>query len=225
LAFCPRRLPARRLNRYEYDATIRDLLGVDFRAGDDFPADNFSYGFDNNAGTLTVTPALAAKYLEAARKISRAAIEPIPPPSTPQLERYSNPSASPDLTWQRHFIWDGDYDLHISLAGRHDPFALYVSLDDREPQPLQVSFDFEGRRYAETRLYVTTGAHRLRFLSVRDDGRTMDEAWAFEVLCAKKAGSEPLSRSEIRTRLMAATLPDPRWPRQLRQLFKNQFVA
>src|ERR1700721_2845871 len=31
---------ARRLNRYEYNATIRDLLGVDFRATNDFPADN-----------------------------------------------------------------------------------------------------------------------------------------------------------------------------------------
>ena len=55
--------PARRLNRYEYNCTIRDLLGVD--------ADNFSYGFDNNADTLTVTPALFKKYLDAAKKIAR----------------------------------------------------------------------------------------------------------------------------------------------------------
>jgi hypothetical protein len=40
--------------------TIRDLLGVDFRAINDFPADNFAYEFDNNAETLTVTPALAS---------------------------------------------------------------------------------------------------------------------------------------------------------------------
>ena len=65
---------ARRLNRYEYRTTIRDLLGVDFEAGDAFPADNFSYGFDNNAETLTVTPALVAKYLDAAGKIARAAV-------------------------------------------------------------------------------------------------------------------------------------------------------
>jgi hypothetical protein len=44
----------RRLNRYEYNCTVRDLAGVNFRnfrAGDDFPADNFSYGFDNNAAS------------------------------------------------------------------------------------------------------------------------------------------------------------------------------
>jgi hypothetical protein len=67
----PGAVPVRRLNRYEYNCTVRDLLGVDFRANDDFPADNFSYGFDNNAATLTVTPALLAKYLDAAKKIAR----------------------------------------------------------------------------------------------------------------------------------------------------------
>ena len=83
-------VPARRLNRYEYNCTVRDLLGVDFRSANDFPADNFSYGFDNNAATLTVTPALLAKYLQAAKKIARAAVEPVPLPATPELERHSN---------------------------------------------------------------------------------------------------------------------------------------
>src|SRR5580693_2042380 len=101
----PGAVPVRRLNRYEYNCTVRDLLGVDFRANDDFPADNFSYGFDNNAATLTVTPALMAKYLDAAKKIARAAIEPVPPPATPELERHSNLSALQDFTWQQHFIW------------------------------------------------------------------------------------------------------------------------
>src|SRR5580704_15591085 len=97
----PGAVPARRLNRYEYNCTVRDLLGVDFRAAGDFPADNFSYGFDNNAATLTVTPALLAKYLAAARNIARAAVEPIPPPSTPELARHSNGSGSSDITWER----------------------------------------------------------------------------------------------------------------------------
>ena len=65
----PGAVPVRRLNPYEYNCTVRDLLGVDFRANDDFPADNFSYGFDNNAATLTVTPALLAKYLDAASRV------------------------------------------------------------------------------------------------------------------------------------------------------------
>lgn len=107
---------ARRLNRYEYNCTIRDLLGVDFQPANDFPADNFSYGFDNNAATLTVTPALLSKYLDATKKIARAAIEPVPPPSAPELDRRSNVSALRDITWQRNFTWDADYDLHIAIV-------------------------------------------------------------------------------------------------------------
>lgn len=191
VAALPAATPARRLNRYEYNATIRDLLGVDFRAGNDFPADNFSYGFDNNADTLTVTPALLKRYLDAAKKIARAAIEPVPPPAMPELERRSNASAVSDITWQRTFTWEGDYDVHVAIAGRADPFALYVSVDAGEPQHLSVSVDFEGRRYADTRLHVASGAHRLHVFAVRDDDRAVDQAWAYEIARARKSGAEP----------------------------------
>lgn len=201
---------ARRLNRYEYNCTVRDLLGVDSRSANDFPADNFSYGFDNNAATLTVTPALLAKYLQAAKKIARAAVEPVPPPATPELERHSNTSALRDITWQRNFIWDGDYDVHVAIAGRSDPAALYVSLNDAgsEPQRLPVSVDFEGRRYADIRIHVDAGMRGLRVSVVRDDDRAIDQAWGYEVARAKKTGAEPLSKSEIRVRLLAGKLPD-----------------
>jgi hypothetical protein len=201
--------PARRLNRYEYYCTVRDLLGVDFRAWDNFPADNFSYGFDNNAATLTVTPALLAKYLDAAKKIARAAIELVPAPATPELQRRSNASATTEITWQRNFTWDGDYDAHIAIAGRSDPFALFISVDDGEPQRLSVSFDFEGRRYANTRLHVGAGGHRWRISLVRDVDRAVDEAWAYEAARARKTGSQPAPKSEIRASLMAGTLRDP----------------
>ncbi len=199
---------ARRLNRYEYNATIRDLLGVDFRVNNDFPADNFSYGFDNNSDTLTVTPTLLKKYLDAAKGIARAAIELVPPPATPELERRSNPAASTDLTWQRGFTWEGDYDVHISIAGRADPFTLNVFVDEGEPQRLSVSVDFEGRRYADTRLHLAGGVHRLRITAIRETDRALDQAWAYEVARARKNGGEPKSKQEIRARLMAGTLPD-----------------
>jgi len=162
VAACAATTPVRRLNRYEYNCTVRDLLGVDFRPGPDFPADNFTYGFDNNADTLTVTPALLAKYLDDAKKIARAAAEPVPPPAAPELDRYSNASASPDLTWQRRFTWDGDYNARIALAGRSGPAAISVTLDEGEPRQLSVSVNFEGRRYADTRFNVAAGIHRLR---------------------------------------------------------------
>ena len=46
----PGRVTARRLNREEYNNTIRDLLGVELRPADDFPQDDTGYGFDNIGG-------------------------------------------------------------------------------------------------------------------------------------------------------------------------------
>lgn len=56
-----------RLNRTEYNYTLRDLLGVNTRPADSFPADGGGGGgFDNNAGTLYVPPILMERYLAAA---------------------------------------------------------------------------------------------------------------------------------------------------------------
>ena len=65
----PGRVTLRRLNRAEYNNTIRDLLGVDFPAGQRFPADDVGYGFDNIGDVLSMPPLLMEKYLAAAEKI------------------------------------------------------------------------------------------------------------------------------------------------------------
>ncbi len=63
-----------RLNRTEYNHTVRDLLGVDTRPADRFPADGGGGGgFDNNADTLFVPPILMEKYLLAAEEVLAAA--------------------------------------------------------------------------------------------------------------------------------------------------------
>jgi hypothetical protein len=70
----PGRVTIRRLNRTEYNNTIRDLLGVDFEPADDFPADDSGYGFDNIGDVLSLPPVLFERYLAAAEKIMSAAI-------------------------------------------------------------------------------------------------------------------------------------------------------
>src|SRR4029078_8308128 len=70
----PGRVTIRRLNRTEYNNTIRDLLGVDFRPADDFPSDDVRYGFDNIGDVLTIPPILMEKYLAAAEAIAEQAI-------------------------------------------------------------------------------------------------------------------------------------------------------
>lgn len=70
----PKRVTARRLNRSEYNNTVRDLLGVDIQPADDFPVDDSAYGFDNIAQALSISPLLMEKYLAAAEKIARIAV-------------------------------------------------------------------------------------------------------------------------------------------------------
>ena len=70
----PGRVTARRLNRAEYNNTIRDLLGIDFRPADDFPQDDSGYGFDNIGDVLSLSPVLLEKYLKAAEVAVNTAI-------------------------------------------------------------------------------------------------------------------------------------------------------
>ena len=59
-----------RLNRSEYNNTIRDLTGLDLRPGDSFPADGQGEsGFRNDRDGLFVAPMLAEKYLAAANRV------------------------------------------------------------------------------------------------------------------------------------------------------------
>jgi hypothetical protein len=70
----PGRVTLRRLNRAEYNNTIRDLLGIDFKPADDFPQDDVGYGFDNIGDVLSLPPLLMEKYLAAAEKIVAKAL-------------------------------------------------------------------------------------------------------------------------------------------------------
>jgi len=70
----PGRVTLRRLNRAEYNNTIRDLIGIDFRPADDFPSDDVGYGFDNIGDVLTLPPILMERYLAAAETIATQAI-------------------------------------------------------------------------------------------------------------------------------------------------------
>ena len=66
----PGRVTIRRLNRLEYNNTIRDLFGIDFKPADDFPSDDVGEGFDNIGDVLSLPPLLLEKYLAAAEQIS-----------------------------------------------------------------------------------------------------------------------------------------------------------
>ena len=76
-----------RLNRTEYANAIRDLLGLEVDATKFLPSDDSTYGFDNMAGALGMSPALMEAYLSAAGKISRLAIGSVTAPTMTRVQR------------------------------------------------------------------------------------------------------------------------------------------
>ena len=65
---------ARRLNRAEYNNSLRDLLGIDLHAADNFPQDQAAFGFDNISDALTLSSVLLEKYADAAELSVRTAL-------------------------------------------------------------------------------------------------------------------------------------------------------
>lgn len=82
----------RRLNRVEYENTIRSLFNIpDFEVSASFPTDDTTHGFDNVASGLILSPPLLAQYFENATAIVD---EVLPPPVVlPKAEPLEYPDA------------------------------------------------------------------------------------------------------------------------------------
>jgi mono/diheme cytochrome c family protein len=184
----PGRVTARRLNRFEYNNTIRDLLNLEFHAADDFPADDSGYGFDNIGDVLSLSPLLMEKYLAAAEQVARLAIQ-ADPPLKPTLERYKADRANQlGLVFQaRHrFQVAADYELRATLAGRRllsgdQHLRLAFLVDDREVKVFDQSFARDKARLFDLRLPLAPGDHMVK-VEVLDDGFSPDDPQRRDVL-------------------------------------------
>ena len=172
----PGRVTAHRLNRVEYNNTIRDLVGVNFKPAADFPADDSGYGFDNIGDVLSLSPVLMEKYLAAAGKIARQAIVADPPPK-PTRERIDHlPVAAEeqparDLAGKHEFPVEGDYVVRGLVGGRHDAELITLWLDGKQIKTFPVTTDDEAPRVGELRLHITAGSHELKATLLHDDSR------------------------------------------------------
>ncbi len=64
----PGHVTIRRLNRAEYNNTIRDLVGISLRPADDFPSDDVGNGFDNMGDVLSLSPLLLEQVSDGCRE-------------------------------------------------------------------------------------------------------------------------------------------------------------
>jgi len=119
--------PLHRLNRAEYQNAVRDLLGIEVDASNWLPTDEISYGFDNIAGVLKLSPLLAERYLNAAQKISRLALGTPAPPNgdlyrvPDQLDQDSRLEGMPVGTRGGTRVdylapRDGEYDIKVRVG-------------------------------------------------------------------------------------------------------------
>jgi mono/diheme cytochrome c family protein len=117
-----------RLNRTEYANSVRDLLALDVDASSLLPPDDESYGFDNNADVLGVSPSLLERYISASRKVSRMAVGDPTQGAVAQTFR-ARPDLSQDqrvdglplgtrggLLMHYNFPLDGKYTVKVVLA-------------------------------------------------------------------------------------------------------------
>jgi len=116
-----------RLNRAEYQNAVRDLLGLEIDADKLLPADDGSYGFDNMAGALKMSPTLLERYLSVAGVVSRLAVgAAVKSPESaifrvsPALPQYDHIEGLPFGTRggtlvRYHFPTDGEYEIKVEL--------------------------------------------------------------------------------------------------------------
>jgi len=218
----PGRPAIHRLNRAEYTNAIRDLLAVEVDARSLLPGDESSYGFDNIADVLTISPALLERYLSAARKIGRLAVgephlKPVAqiytlPRTLVQLDRMSDdlPFRSRGGTVIRHYFpADGEYTVKIRMQralntnvirGLASREQLDVRLDQTRVKLFAIGGECVGS--SEPRCRKPPG-----LVQASDYERTADDG--LEVRFAAKAGVRAVGIAFVRRSAAAPEGPGP----------------
>ncbi len=197
----PGRVTIRRLNRAEYNNTIRDLLGITLRPADDFPSDDVGSGFDNIGDVLSLPPLLMEKYLAAAERITEEII--ITDPSVYVKSQFkfrdalrgegsaNYDSAQNARRWTIHsdgsvftefdFRRAGKYTLRVGARAQHagdEPPQLELRLAGQKVKVFDVNADQMRGRYEIKYDVPVGGVHRLsaHFLNDFEDPTAEDQS-------------------------------------------------
>ena len=183
----PGRVVARRLTRAEYANTVRDLLGVRFRAGEEFPVDDAILGFDNIGEVLSVSPFLMEKYVYAAERIAQLAIGADPLPKATLVEHKPDAVRRVDsgaTESSDQLDYSGEYVFRVWVRGhlgpKGEPVQLRLSVDGKEVRTAEIATrenetstvarDVQ-RAKEEARVYLTAGPHTFRAELVGEEFR------------------------------------------------------
>lgn len=235
----PGRVTIRRLNRAEYNNTIRDLVGIDFQPADDFPSDDVGYGFDNIGDVLAMPPILLEKYLAAAEKIMEAAIVVDDPGHAPavkfagkDLEGAGNPTgedarvltSNGEATATLELPEDGEYLISITAAadqaGR-DSAEMSVKLDQKELKMFEVANQRHNPIPYKLKMRLEAGRKKLAIAFLNDFFKTEEQVEKGErpgdrnlyvslIEVQGPLGLDPAKLPESHKKIMIATPPPER---------------
>ena len=123
------RVLTRRLTRYEYSNTMRDLLGIDLDYARDLPPDPSSgEGFRNNGATLEMSPTQMETYLEVARSALAEVIVTGDPPKTYAFSQDRTARGKlPTKKVAGHDPVKPEFILDLKEFPRHGEFELRVT--------------------------------------------------------------------------------------------------
>ena len=207
---------ARRLNRSEFQNTVRDLFGVHFETAESFPVDGSGgEGFDNNGETLFLSPMLAERYLEVARQMLDDVIV------TPPLERsFVSKDLLPGREADEHdsiemlpgesvsrpvsFYADGEYEIEawIKSPGPEDRPAADILVDGSVAAELRYNWSPSEATPRRARIPISRGQHEislavqsdslpLRLVTIDIKQRTVEPTAAKRAAHFRLFGSEP----------------------------------
>jgi Protein of unknown function (DUF1592)/Protein of unknown function (DUF1588)/Protein of unknown function (DUF1587)/Protein of unknown function (DUF1585)/Protein of unknown function (DUF1595)/Planctomycete cytochrome C len=173
------RVTIRRLNRTEYNNTVRDLVGVDFKPSTDFPNDDIGYGFDNIGDVLSVSPMLLEKYLSASESILEHAIVIADPPK-PRKDRLATPRARLGIGGQRRgggnflfgkgsisgqiYLDEGDYTVRADVFGLQlgdEPVRAILRVSGEDVKEVEVTATEEKPMSIEANVRIKSGSRTI----------------------------------------------------------------
>ncbi|WLD15009.1 DUF1592 domain-containing protein [Planctellipticum variicoloris] len=168
----PGRVTLRRLNRSEYNRTIRDLIGIDYRPADSFPSDDVGYGFDNIGDVLTLPPVLLERYLDAADEVVRRAILVPELDFAPVVTKPGKVLASVSEAGDEfEFVANADYLFRVQAYGDQaglEPTKMAFLLDGKDLQTVDVPATSSDPGTYELTARVEPGKHRVTVKFLND---------------------------------------------------------
>ena len=206
----------RRLNRAEYNQTIRDLCFLDENFSADFPADDTGYGFDNIGDVLTFSPVHLERFLSVGEAIAAKAmpdkagemegtglamVEMSPKGRRESQQRFFDPA--PTLTGPMTATRAGDYVISVSLrstgsTGDPPPKVAFL-VDGREVGAYQFK-QVKKSEVAEAKVTLTAGPHDFTLKWLNPPAKITGNARTLSGLRLRLLGPKD-TRTELQRRL------------------------